>query len=71
MRKLLGRNDIEDALKKLDSLTMEVAQMAITQTLNTTHIVDKDVDVLVKTKREILEVTTRVDDNMSKILESG
>ena len=69
MRELLGRNDIEDALKKLDSLTIEEAQIAITQTLNTTHIVDKEVDV--KTKREVLEATTRLDNNGSKLLESG
>ena len=34
MRKLLGRNDIEDALKRLDTLTMEEAKMAIAETLD-------------------------------------
>ena len=35
-RKLLGRTDIEDALKKLESLIQEEVQMAIAQILKTT-----------------------------------
>jgi hypothetical protein len=31
VKRLLGRNDIEDALKRLDTLTMEEARMAITE----------------------------------------
>jgi hypothetical protein len=37
---LLGRNDIEDALKSLDTLTMEEARMVNAETLNVTHRVD-------------------------------
>ncbi|KAF8476578.1 hypothetical protein DFH94DRAFT_803683 [Russula ochroleuca] len=37
MKTLLGKNNIEDALKKLDTLTMEEARMAIAETLNVTH----------------------------------
>jgi hypothetical protein len=47
VKKLLGRNDIEDALKRLDTLTMEEAQMAIAETLNITHKVDDKVTVLI------------------------
>ncbi len=47
MKKLLGRNDIEDALKRLDTLTMEEARMAIAETLNVTHKVDDKVAVLI------------------------
>lgn len=47
MRKLLGRNDIEDALKRLDTLTMEEARMATAETLNITHKVDDKVAVLI------------------------
>ena len=32
MKKLLGKNDVEDALKRLDTLTMEEARMAIVET---------------------------------------
>jgi len=41
LKKLFGnRTDIEDALKRLDFLTQEEAQMAAAQVLNATHTVD-------------------------------
>ena len=41
LKKLFGnRTDIEDALKRLDSLTQEEAQMAAVQVLKATHTVD-------------------------------
>ena len=43
MRKLLGKNDIEDALKRLDSLTIEEARMAIAETLKVANRVDNKV----------------------------
>ena len=54
MKKLLGLNDIEDALKRLDTLTMEEARMAIAETLNVTHKMDDKVAVLVDGGRETL-----------------
>ena len=39
-KKLIGRNDMEDALKRLDKLTQEESQMAAAQNLKATHIVD-------------------------------
>ena len=39
-KKLVGRTDMEDALKRLDKLTQEEAQMAAAQNLKATHIVD-------------------------------
>jgi hypothetical protein len=47
VNKLLGKNDVEDALKMLDTLTMEEARMAIAETLNVTHRVDGKVTVLI------------------------
>ena len=44
MKKLLGKNDIEDALRRLDTLTMEEARMAIAETLKVTNRVDNKVD---------------------------
>ena len=44
MNKLLGKNDMEDALKRLDTLTMEEARMAIAENLKVTHRVDDKVD---------------------------
>jgi hypothetical protein len=47
VKKLLGKNDIEDALKRLDTLTMEEARMAIAETLKVTNRVDDKVTVLI------------------------
>ena len=47
MKKLLGKNDVEDALKRLDTLTMEEARMAIVETLKVTNRVDNKVTVLI------------------------
>jgi hypothetical protein len=44
VKKLLGRNDIEDALKRLDILTMEEARMATAETLKVTNRVDDNVN---------------------------
>ncbi|KAF8257289.1 hypothetical protein EI94DRAFT_1334322 [Lactarius quietus] len=43
VKKLSGRKDIEDALKRLDRLTQEEALMAAAQILNLTHTIDKKV----------------------------
>jgi len=40
MKKLIGRADVEDALKRLDKLTHEEARMATTEVLKATHTVD-------------------------------
>ena len=39
-KKLIGRTDMEDALKRLDKLTQEEARMAVAQNLKATHSVD-------------------------------
>ena len=41
LKKLRGRSDIEDALRRLDSLTQEEHRMAIAQDLRATHRVDE------------------------------
>ena len=43
LKKLVGRKDMEDALKRLDMLTQEEARMAAAQTLRLTHTVDNGV----------------------------
>jgi hypothetical protein len=57
VNKLLGKNNIEDALKRLDTLTMEEARMAIAETLNVTHRVDDTVN--------------RVDDKVTVLVDGG
>ena len=43
MKRLIGRTDVDDALKKLGKLTDEEARMAVAQNLKATHIVDERV----------------------------
>ena len=43
LKKLVGRKDIEDALKRLDRLTQEEALMAAAQILSLTHTVDNKI----------------------------
>ena len=43
IKKLMGKNDIEDALKKLDWLTQEEARMAAAQLLKVTNTINSDV----------------------------
>ena len=63
MRKLLGKNDIEDALKKLDTLTMEEDRMAIAETLKVTNRVDIKVD-------KVDDTVNRVDDKVTVLFDS-
>ena len=46
MKKLLGRNDVEDALKRLDKLTQEEAKMATAEVLKVTRGMDSNVKVI-------------------------
>ena len=43
LKKLAGRKDVEDALRRLDRWTQEEALMAVAQILSLTRIVDKKV----------------------------
>jgi len=43
MKRLIGRTDVEDGLKRLDKLTDEEARMATAQALRVTHTVAEDV----------------------------
>jgi hypothetical protein len=50
-KKLVGRQDVEDALQRLDKLTQEEARMAAAEALKITHGIDenvRDVDEKVK-----------------------
>ncbi len=48
MKKLLGRNEIEDSLKRLDTLTQEEARMATAEILRVAHSVDDNVKVVLE-----------------------
>ncbi|KAI0271929.1 hypothetical protein BGY98DRAFT_1179309, partial [Russula aff. rugulosa BPL654] len=55
VKKLLGRNDIDDALKRLDSLTIEEARMAIAEILKVTNRVDNKVTDVTETTANLTE----------------
>jgi len=46
LKKLLGRNDVEDALKRLDKLTQEEAKIATAEVLKITRGMDNNVKVM-------------------------
>ena len=48
-KRLIGRTDMEDALKKLDRLTQEEVGMAVAQNLKATHVVDERVRGVART----------------------
>ena len=47
LKKLLGRSDVEDALKRLDNFTQEEAQMATAEVLEVARSVDNNVNVII------------------------
>ena len=72
-KRLIGRTDMEDALKRLDKLTQEEAGMAAAQNLKATHIVDERVrgvaNTMVTIDNRVASVDNRiadVDDRMTR-----
>jgi len=47
LKKILGKNDIEDTLKRLDTLTQEEAQMATAEIWKATRCMNNQVAVLI------------------------
>ena len=75
MKKLIGRTEIEDALKRLDKLTQEEAWMAAAQNLKATNTVDKRVegvtDMVVAIDNRVAGVDDRVrvvDNKVMKVI---
>ena len=62
LKKLIGKDDIEDALKRLDCLTQEEAQMAAAQVLRATHAVDDTGRV-----RGVADIATSVDNRVASV----
>jgi hypothetical protein len=63
-KRLIGRTDMEDALKSLDKLTQEEARMATAEVLRATHIIDE----------RVLAVDNRVasvDDKVEEVINGG
>ncbi|KAH9014098.1 hypothetical protein EDB84DRAFT_1680234 [Lactarius hengduanensis] len=66
LKKLIGKKEIEDALKRLDKLTQEEARMAAAEILRLTHVVDNKVTTVVndgkETKQAVQQLASSVDD---------
>ncbi|KAH9177270.1 hypothetical protein EDB89DRAFT_1528228 [Lactarius sanguifluus] len=60
LRKLLGRTDIEDALKRLDSLTQEEVRMAIAQVLRGVNELTDDAKKANKVMQQIAEKVDKI-----------
>ena len=67
MKKLTGRTEIEDVLKRLDKLTQEEARMAAAQNLKIAHTVDKRVEGVVGTVVAIDNRVAGVDDRVKVV----
>ena len=59
-KRLIGKTDMDDALKRLDKLTQEEEQMAIAENLRATHSVDERV-------RGVSEQVLAVDDRVANV----
>jgi archaellum component FlaC len=67
MKRLIGRTDMEDALKKLGKLTDEEARMAVAQNLKATHNVDERVRGVGNTVVAVDNRLAGVDDRVAKV----
>ncbi len=68
LKKLVGRKDIEDALKRLDRLTQEEVRMAATQILKLTHSVEDKVNAVDDKVTGVRNKMKDVDDKMDIVL---
>ena len=60
MKKLVGRTDMEDSLKRLDKLTQEEVRMATAQVLKVTHTINEGV-------RGVADQVVGVDDRVASV----
>jgi hypothetical protein len=61
VKRLIGKTDLEDALKRLDKLTQEEGRMAIAENLLATHGVDERV-------RAVDDRVANVNDRVSEVI---
>jgi hypothetical protein len=67
MKKLIGKKEMEDALKRLDKLTQEEARMASAEILRITHIVDKKVTIVDDKVTTVNDKVATVDDKVTTV----
>ena len=68
LKKLVGRTDIEDALRRLDKLTQEEASMATAESLKATHDIHNKVE---NVGSKVKDVDNRVRDIGDKIIDGA
>jgi hypothetical protein len=68
MKKLIGRTEIEDALKRLDKLTQEEARMAAAENLKVAHAVDKRVEGVADTVAVVDDRVKVVDNKVMEVI---
>ena len=67
LKKLIGRTDIEDGLKRLDKLTQEESRMAAAENLKATHAVDERVKGVADTVATIDKRVAGVDGHVADV----
>jgi hypothetical protein len=67
-KRLIGRTDMEDALKRLDKLTHEEAWMAIAENLRATHAVDERVKGVTEQVQAIDDRVANVDGKVTEVI---
>lgn len=68
LKKLVGRTDIEDALRRLEKLTQEEASMATAESLKATHDIHNKVE---NVGSKVKDVDNRVRDIGDKIIDGA
>ena len=71
MKKLIGKTDIEDALKRLDKLTNEEVRMVTAQVLEATHTVDDRVRVVDKRVAGVNDNVKAIDDKVAVVIDGA
>ena len=69
LKKLIGKNDIEDALKILDRLTQEEARMAAAQLLKVTNTIENRVGEVAHNVTGVDERVAGVDERVADVEE--
>ncbi|KAF8262464.1 hypothetical protein EI94DRAFT_708298 [Lactarius quietus] len=69
LKKLVGRTDIEDALKRLDALTREEVQMAIAQILKATDELKDNVTKANTAMEQTANTVDEIMDNLDEIMD--
>ena len=59
LNRLLGKSDIDGALKRLDTLTQEEARMAIAELLKVTHLMDDKIRLIIDGAQKCISSPTR------------